>query len=765
MGDLNVISGDKFHTVIQFKSVKLIHIYRKKIPHFQNFFKEYIEPHLCENCIFVGDFNINLKKTLTTNESDFLTQMASIDLKFEEVDAPFSFINSRGHQSFCDFGFYKSNGKFNIIDSYFTQTNFSDHLMLNYEIDLNDKSDVIIHGKCPRWRINKLKDDENIQIKYQNELNIFMVRHSQMLYQMLFEFQTKEDSEKQPIIDELFDLINNALIKAGNCSFGKTMRHKKLFMSSFYESAYQRRDGNHQLANKIISRAKCLSLKSFRDKINSLSTCGFLKRMKSNRRRKSRIHQHLDVFAIEQHLQKWQSKWNLSTTINNPALPSDLSKSWSNISLEKLNDHLQNVHDFKNDKSIPDECKSLKKYLKNLPNDKSSGKDQIMNEFLKFAPDRFKSFICAFYNSICFAGIYPSQFNQNIIVPVHKGRNRKFNDIMSYRPICLASIFKKSLESIIKVIVMPELKTSSNQFGFKVGFSTTHAAYALENRINYLNSKGRTFKLVQCDVAAAFDSIDHSAFLILVQNMTLSTNIKCILINLVTKQNLQLRIGESFSKPQSVNKGILQGTMLSPQLFIKMIDETMKSIKLKLFTIWYADDLLLILEDNMPIEKALDAIGDCLADIGLHLNQSKTVVIDEKYSTWLGFQINQYGMNLKTQIQFNIKKCNRQLQQLAKVGVFQNNFCPEHLCKSIGSFLLPLIDIGMRIFEPEDGEVSKIDLFFNNAIRTLMKIPNSYPIDDMHILFNYKPYIHRWRDIISRFNNQLSFKTNSLHLI
>eukprot|EP00834_Sanchytrium_tribonematis_P007970 NODE_820_length_3704_cov_0.469071.p3 type:complete len:105 gc:universal NODE_820_length_3704_cov_0.469071:985-1299(+) len=104
-------------------------------------------------------------------------------------------------------------------------------------------------------------------------------------------------------------------------------------MSSFYKSAYQRRDSNHQLANKINSRAKCLSLKFFGVKINSLSRCGLLKRMKSNGRTKSRFHQHLDVFANEQHLRKWQSKWNLSTTINNPALPSDLSRSCSNISL------------------------------------------------------------------------------------------------------------------------------------------------------------------------------------------------------------------------------------------------------------------------------------------------------------------------------------------------------------------------------------------------------------------------------------------------
>ena len=76
----------------------------------------------------------------------------------------------------------------------------------------------------------------------------------------------------------------------------------------------------------------------------------------------------------------------------------------------------------------------------------------------------------------------------------------------NYRPIAIATITSKVLESLILVKCEEFLYTSDNQFGFKSGHSTEFCIYTLQE---YIEVYKRRNTIVFVTFLDAFDRIDH----------------------------------------------------------------------------------------------------------------------------------------------------------------------------------------------------------------------------------------------------------------
>ena len=107
-------------------------------------------------------------------------------------------------------------------------------------------------------------------------------------------------------------------------------------------------------------------------------------------------------------------------------------KSFNDISLKVLHDHLKkmnqaeidkteinitvvNVDPLFNDHVTTDE---MLKLVRTLKNNKSSGHDQVLNEFLKYSPPKIIDMIVRLFNVILDTGIFPEQWSVGIIRPL-----------------------------------------------------------------------------------------------------------------------------------------------------------------------------------------------------------------------------------------------------------------------------------------------------------------------------------------------------------
>ena len=99
----------------------------------------------------------------------------------------------------------------------------------------------------------------------------------------------------------------------------------------------------------------------------------------------------------------------------------------------------------------------------NLECGKSAGPDGICAEHLKFSNDKI-SILIALCFTVCLShGYLPTALIETTIVPIHVVKNKSGNlsDSNNYRPIVLATIVSKILETVI-LIKCGEYLTSSN---------------------------------------------------------------------------------------------------------------------------------------------------------------------------------------------------------------------------------------------------------------------------------------------------------------
>ena len=90
----------------------------------------------------------------------------------------------------------------------------------------------------------------------------------------------------------------------------------------------------------------------------------------------------------------------------------------------------------------------VSKLLRNLKNNKSSGPDQILNEFLKYSPPNFIDMLTKLFNVILDTGICPEQWSLAIIKLFYKNVGER-EDPSNYRGISLLSCLGKVFSNLI----------------------------------------------------------------------------------------------------------------------------------------------------------------------------------------------------------------------------------------------------------------------------------------------------------------------------
>ena len=153
--------------------------------------------------------------------------------------------------------------------------------------------------------------------------------------------------------------------------------------------------------------------------------------------------------------------------------------------------------------------------LLDLDPKKSSGPDNIPNEFLKRYAEWCSKFLGLIFRNSLTSSQLPDYWKIAKIIPIHKSGEQSL--VSNYRPISLTSISCKLLEHIILkyITVFLEMKfLSPNQHGFRSGLSTvTQLTEVVHDLAFTINNRGQT-DMILLDLSKAFDCVCHSKLLI-----------------------------------------------------------------------------------------------------------------------------------------------------------------------------------------------------------------------------------------------------------
>jgi exonuclease III len=274
---------------------------------------------------------------------------------------------------------------------------------------------------------------------------------------------------------------------------------------------------------------------------------------------------------------------------------------------------------------------------------KSTGLDKIPIECYKSslaASDALFDFIIQVWHS----GTIPREFMKGCIIMAYKKGSRDQPE--NYRTLCMLNHSFKVLSSLLLMKLGEHLHNhiSTSQAGFMPARGCRDHLTTITITIDACLAAGRKFVLTFIDFKAAFDSLSHQYIIKCLQRfntpITLTRLVNSMFLAASAVVKMKTAKGEILSDEFDINRGIVQGDIVSPLLFIlgltcvfKDHDTLDDEVRLNdehepLGKLEFADDVGMMNSTAASAEKRLNLIeSGARIDASLELSMSKTKVM------------------------------------------------------------------------------------------------------------------------------------------
>lgn len=324
--------------------------------------------------------------------------------------------------------------------------------------------------------------------------------------------------------------------------------------------------------------------------------------------------------------------------------PRQIDKRWAEYFKDLMNvpedgvevdEQTQDQDHFDTDSTDNISIEEVQKAIKKMANNKSPGIDQIPSEVYKHGGNDIIRWMTAIFNTAWMTGEVPDDWGRAVICPVYKKGDRQ--ECGNYRGISLlphiSKIYERVVENRLREVV--EEKIGEWQHGYRPNKSTVDLIFALkmisEKTWEFNSDTYVTF----LDLQKAFDRVPRNKLWSIMSKTEYGIPFKlrqavkgmykyCVsAVRPNTKESIWFE----------VKTGVRQGSVLSPLLFILMMDQVMRSTEQQLEqdntseTMVYADDVSLVTGSAEKLQATLDVWCTVLSDHGLKLNVDKSEVM------------------------------------------------------------------------------------------------------------------------------------------
>lgn len=268
--------------------------------------------------------------------------------------------------------------------------------------------------------------------------------------------------------------------------------------------------------------------------------------------------------------------------------------------------------------------------------DSAFGLDGIPYRMLKQLNKQSLYEILKVFNLLWKYSLIPDDWKTDCVVPILKP-NKSPNDPNSYRPIalnsCVGKVFEQLLKQRLEFFIESNNLLPSNQFGFRRGRSSRESIAHLQLDIFNSFKNNDILAGVFFDVEGAFNNVNHH---ILAKELTaLGLPFKIIqwIINFLHGRKVHVKFNNNLFGPRMSYKGVCQGGILSPMIFILYIHKLNSILGTNVKNLQFADDLVIytagknINEVQTKINSALKQLHRYFSYLNLDVNASKTKVV------------------------------------------------------------------------------------------------------------------------------------------
>ena len=285
----------------------------------------------------------------------------------------------------------------------------------------------------------------------------------------------------------------------------------------------------------------------------------------------------------------------------------------------------------------------VRKIITSSPS-KSCSLDPIPTSVLKLCIDELTPALTLIVNTSLQCADFSAELKRAFLSPLLKKAILDCEILKNFRPVSNLSFLSKLIERIVCVQLVDHLKANNLYEIFQSAYRQLHSCESALLRVQNdllraVDTHGGAI-LVLLDLSAAFDTIDHTRLLdILESSFGITGKVLDWFKSYLTDRTQTVRIGKCASEPHKLKYGVPQGSVLGPILFTIYTTPLGKLIRSHGLTFHlYADDTQIYLafrpSDSASIEDTISRIEKCVVVIRawmklnlLKLNDDKTELL------------------------------------------------------------------------------------------------------------------------------------------
>ena len=352
------------------------------------------------------------------------------------------------------------------------------------------------------------------------------------------------------------------------------------------------------------------------------------------------------------------------------------------------------------------------------------------------------SALASLMNDLLAGEIIPEEIICSRLVCLNKEAGKK-GSLDNIRPIAVNGFVFKILEKVIQIELEGYVYGKSDvickkQIGFMRGLGCDVNLLRLRHRVSDVKKAVGTNNhekyVLFVDLKSAYDSVNHE---ILFEKMV-QKGFPSKVVNSVKKIYSSAKIAiNPLMDSINVNRGVLQGSILSPLLFNVYIDDLVRNLDKTSFEVLaYADDIAVICKDRDQLDQAIATLSLWSKNNHISINKKKSgiLVVHKDQSRWvqyMGYPIvkcyKYLGVTVDNQI--DPKKTVDMVSDRINVYFGRNRwlmkkFCtPRSLIQLSTYYHRSRLIYGMNVFMDKKTVMDKVRKTSVRHIKSIMSIP------------------------------------------
>ena len=224
-------------------------------------------------------------------------------------------------------------------------------------------------------------------------------------------------------------------------------------------------------------------------------------------------------------------------------------------------------------------------------------------------------------------GKVPTDWEQSFIVCLYKGKGDAL-DRGNYRGRKLNEQAMKILERTVDGLIRQVVSIDIPQFGFVPGRGTTDAIFVVRQLQEKYLAVNKRLIMAFVDLEKAFDRVPRKVIRWALRKLGVEEWIVQLVQGMYANARSRVCVGESFSKEFEVKVGVHQGSVLSPLLFIIVLEALSREFRTGVpWEDLYADDIVIIADSLEECVRRLLIWKEAMKKKGLRVNAGKTKVM------------------------------------------------------------------------------------------------------------------------------------------